>query len=140
MKTATVKVIQTAGLEGRKDMESRELAEYCASLCLDKKAQNVIILDLRDQTTIADYFIVASGSSQPQVQTISENVLRSLRKFGHKPLREEGVQDGRWALIDLGDIMVHVFQEQMREFYDLEGLWQEAPRMRVEDGPSTSID
>lgn len=136
MSTATVKVIKASPIEGRKDMESLELAEYCANLCLDKKALNVVILDLSNKTTIADYFVVASGASQPQVQTICENLIRSLRKFGHKPLREEGVQDGRWGLIDLGDIMVHVFQEHMRDFYDLEGLWQDAPKIRVEDPES----
>ncbi len=121
-------------MEGHKNMASQELAEYCANLCLEKKALNVVILDLRENTTIADYFVVASGASQPQVQTISEHVIRTLKKFGHKPLREEGVQDGRWGLIDLGDIMVHVFQEHMRDFYDLEGLWQDVPKARVEDG------
>lgn len=136
MTTATIKVIKASTIEGRKDMESQELAEFCANLCLDKKGLNVVILDLSSQTTIADYFVVASGASQPQVQTICEHVIRTLRKLGHKPLREEGVQDGRWGLIDLGDIMVHVFQEHMREFYDLEGLWDNAPRTRVEDPDS----
>ncbi len=135
MSTATVKVkvIKASPIEGHRDMESLELAEYCSNLCLEKKAMNVVILDLTKTTTVAEYFIIASGAPMPQVQTICAHVIQSLKKLGHKPLREEGVQGGRWGLIDLGDIMVHVFQEHVRDFYDLEGLWQDTVKTRVED-------
>ena len=122
--------------EARRDMSPREIAEFCGYLGLEKKAFNVLMVDLRERSSVADYFLVMSGTSQPHVQTIAENIQKQLRKAGHKPVREEGISEGRWALIDTGDVIVHVFQDHMREFYDLEGLWKDAPKVRFADAAS----
>jgi ribosome-associated protein len=119
-------------------MESREIAQTCALKCLEKKAENVVILDLEDKSSVADFFVVASGFSDRQVSTIAEHVSDELRALGLKPLSEEGLVDGRWALIDFGPVIVHVFQDHLRDFYNLEMLWQDAPRTWVKEPDSDS--
>jgi ribosome-associated protein len=118
-------------------MESRKLAEFCAQKCLEKKAENVVILDLGDRSSVADYFVVCSGFSDRQVVAIGEHVADTLRKEGIKTYSQEGMKDGRWALIDFGTVIVHVFQDHLRDFYSLESLWQDAPRIRVQDEESS---
>jgi ribosome-associated protein len=114
-------------------MDSRKLAEACALKCLEKKAENVVILDLEDKSSVADFFVVASGFSDRQVVAIAQHVSDELRREGNKTLSEEGLADGRWALIDFGSVIVHVFQDHLRDFYNLEMLWSDAPRIRVQD-------
>jgi len=115
--------------------DTRKLAELCAQKCLDKKAENVIILDLEDRSSVADFFVVCSGFSDRQVAAIADFVADEARKMGTKVFAEEGMKDGRWALIDLGAVIIHVFQDQLRDFYSLESLWGDAPRIIVkEDG------
>jgi ribosome-associated protein len=114
-------------------MNPKELAEFCAQRCLDKKAENVVILDLENKSSVADYFVVCSGFSDRQVVAIADNVADELRKAGHKPLSHEGMVEGRWALIDFGPVIVHVFQDHLRDFFNLEGLWRDAPRIHVRE-------
>ena len=120
-------------------MEARTLAEYCAKICLEKKAESVVILDLDKKSSVADYFVVCSGFSDRQVSAIAEHVSDELRGQGIKPMSEEGVADGRWALIDFGSVIVHVFQDHMRDFYNLEALWQDVPRIRVREDSKPGI-
>ena len=115
----------------------RKLAEFCAQRSLDKKAENVIILDLEDKSSVADYFVVCSGFSERQVAAIADFVSDEARKYGAKVYAEEGMKEGRWALIDLGAVIVHVFQDHLRDFYSLESLWRDAPRILVKDDGST---
>lgn len=119
-------------------MDSRKIAELCAQKCLEKKAENVVILDLEDRSSVADYFVVASGFSDRQVAAIADHVADELKAQGVKPLSQEGMVDGRWALIDLGPVIVHVFQDHLRDFYNIESLWLDAPRIRVQDPDSSS--
>jgi ribosome-associated protein len=122
-------------------MEARKLAELCAHKCLDKKAENVVILDLEDKSSVADFFVVCSGFSDRQVAAIADFVSDEGRKAGAKVYSEEGTREGRWALIDFGTVIVHVFQDQLRDYYSLESLWRDAPRIRVsEDGSVTEED
>lgn len=114
-------------------MTARELAVTCAKLALDKKAENVLILDLEQKSSVADYFVVCSGMSDRQVAAIGEYVADTLRKEGTRPTNEEGYAEGKWVLIDFGDVILHVFQDHYRDFYSLERLWSEAPRIRVTD-------
>src|SRR5262245_4323855 len=115
--------------------DSRKLAEFCAQKCLDKKAENVVVLDLTDKSSVADFFVVCSGFSDRQVAAIADFVSTEGRNTGNKVYSEEGMHDGRWALIDFGTVIVHVFQDQLRDYYRLESLWQDAPRIRLkEDG------
>ena len=114
-------------------MVERAFAEYLAQSSFDKKAENVVIIDLNGRSPVADYFVVLSASSDRQVIALAEHMAAIGREFGQRPLHMEGLQDGRWAVIDFGSVMVHVFQDYLREYYALESLWIDAPRTRVRD-------
>lgn len=114
-------------------LSSEQRALECARLALDKKATNVRILDIRRLSTIADFLVLADGSSDRQVQAIAESVRTGLKKYG-KALDVEGVSEGRWGVIDYGDVIVHVFQSEVRRYYDLDGVWERAPELPIPDG------
>ncbi len=105
-----------------------------ACLCLkfieERKAVNPVLFRVAEMTSIADYFLVAGGQSTRQVQAVSRHLQRRLKEQGLRPFGVEGETDGNWVLLDYGDVVVHVFYEPFREFYDLEGLWADAPRIR----------
>ena len=102
---------------------------------LGKKAINVAALDVRGLTSIADFFIICSGRSARQVSAIADYVERELRKRKIKPLSVEGAAEGQWVLIDYGYVIIHVFFESARQFYDLDGLWSDAPRLALPGQP-----
>ncbi len=104
----------------------------------DKKAENIVILDLREISSVTDTMIVASGNSDRHVQAVSEFLLQEMKKHGFYPLGSEGLQAGRWALLDYGEIVVHVFYDEVRLHYDLEGVWRDAPL--IFDGRVTESD
>ncbi|MGD8562783.1 MAG: ribosome silencing factor [Desulfarculaceae bacterium] len=108
-----------------------ETAQLCAAAALNKKAQDLLLLDVATLTGYADYFLLASGRSTRQAKAIAENITRCLKKAGVKPLSLDGLREGRWALIDFGDVVVHVFHQPIREFYDLESLWGDASRIEL---------
>jgi ribosome silencing factor RsfS/YbeB/iojap len=113
-------------------LQSQERAQRCAAYILDKKAFNVRILDVRKISSLTDFLVLASGSSDRQVKAAAESVNLGLKKeHGTMPIGMEGLNDGRWALIDYGDVMVHVFHEPVRLFYDLDGLWCDAEEVPV---------
>lgn len=96
---------------------------------LGKKAEAVVVLDVRGLTSIADTFIICSGRSNRQVSAIADHVERFLKQQGLRPLSVEGRKEGLWVLMDYGDVIIHVFYEETRSFYDLEGLWVDAKRI-----------
>lgn len=98
---------------------------------LGKKAMNLVALDVRNLTSFADVFIICSGRSNRQVNAIAEHIQVDLKKHKIKPLSVEGKQDGHWVLLDYGHVIIHVFYDPVREFYDLEGLWLDAPRIET---------
>jgi ribosome-associated protein len=98
---------------------------------LGKKAENLVVLDVRELTSVADAFIICSGRSNRQVQAIAEHIQAELKRQHKKPLSVEGLADGHWALLDYGDVIIHVFYEPVRVFYDLEGLWTDAKRIQT---------
>jgi ribosome-associated protein len=98
---------------------------------LGKKALHVVALDVRELTSIADVFIICSGRSNRQVSAIAENIERQLRGHQIKPLSVEGSAEGHWVLMDYGHVVIHVFFDPVREFYDLEGLWSDARRIPI---------
>ena len=98
---------------------------------LGRKAFNVVALDVAELTSFADTFIICSGRSNRQVDAIAEYIKTDLKKHKIKPLSVEGSKDGHWVLLDYGHIIIHVFYEPMREFYDLEGLWVDARRIET---------
>ena len=99
---------------------------------LERKAHQVVILDVRNLTSLADAFIICSGRSNRQVTAIADFVQRDLKKKGKKPLNVEGKNDGHWVLMDYGDVIIHIFYESLRNFYDLESLWIDAKRLSPE--------
>jgi ribosome-associated protein len=114
-------------------MEAFEKVKICGMLAEEKKAQDVVIMKLDDLTDIADYFLVASGTGERHVRTIADSVETGMKERGVKPYSVEGHHDGRWVIIDYQDIIVHIFLEQLRELYDLESLWIEAKKFRIEN-------
>ena len=96
---------------------------------MGKKAEHLVVLDVREMTSVADAFIICSGRSNRQVQAIAEHIQTDLKKQHKKPLSVEGVTEGHWALLDYGDVIIHIFYEPVRLFYDLEGLWMDARRI-----------
>jgi ribosome-associated protein len=97
------------------------------------KALNVVVLDLHGLASFADTFILCSGRSHRQVSAIAESVQQDLKAKGIKPLGIEGLREGHWVLMDYGDVLIHVFYEPVRIFYDLEGLWSDAKRVELGD-------
>ena len=110
--------------------ESREVAVTAARAAAAKQATGVTILDVQSLIVITDYFVICSGQTDRQVKTIVEEVEKAVRDLGEKPVRREGEADSRWVLLDYVDVVVHVFADQEREYYDLERLWRDAPRVR----------
>ena len=106
-----------------------KLALHCAS---EKKAANLTVIDLREIASFTEFFVVASGGNQRQVQAISDEINERLKKdLNSRPVRIEGYASGEWVLLDYGDFIVHVFEKNAREFYDLERLWRDAKRVDV---------
>lgn len=116
-------------------MQSQERAQLCAAYALDKKAFNVRLLDVRKISSLTDYLLIVSGRSDRQVQAVADSIHLGLKNdHTTMPLAIEGLKEGRWVLLDYGDVMVHVFQEAVREYYDLDGLWSEAAELTVAEG------
>ncbi|HEX5726173.1 MAG TPA: ribosome silencing factor [Longimicrobiaceae bacterium] len=103
-----------------------------ADLLADRKALNVVLLDLRGLSSATDWFVIASGTSDTHVGAIADHVIEELRKAGTRPLNVEGARAGRWVLIDYFDFVVHVFHPAARDFYQLERLWGDAPSHSLE--------
>ena len=110
------------------EISSWEKVLLLSRFALDRKACDLIVLDVQEHTSIADYFIVCSGRSDRQVQSIAQGIEENAAEGGLRPYAVEGAQRGHWALIDFSDVIVHIFYEPVREFYDLDGLWGHAPK------------
>ena len=108
---------------------SGEKSRLAVLAALDKKAVDLALLDLGELSSFADYFLICTGRSNRQVQAIADEVVESLKHAGHPPMGVEGHGEGKWVLIDAGDLIVHVFYEPIRTFYDLESLWHQAERV-----------
>ncbi|WP_340138016.1 ribosome silencing factor [Dissulfurispira thermophila] len=120
--------------KGHGHIESRDKAIEAAKAAIDKKAKDTVILELKDITIIADYFVVCSGESTTQVRAIVENVEKKLKEHRQKPMGIEGLNTARWVLMDYGDVIIHVFEEETRAYYELEKFWLDAPRIPFEEG------
>jgi len=111
--------------------DPRETALLCVRYALDRKAYDLLLLDVSGLTSLADFFLICTGRSDTQVQAIAQSVEESLGKLGRKPRMVEGMSGGQWVLVDYGDVVVHIFLESVREFYDLERLWMRAPIVQL---------
>jgi ribosome-associated protein len=103
---------------------------------IEKKATEMVLLEMRGVSSYTDYFLICSGKSDRQVQAIAQRVAEVLGEEGIQPLGLEGMSEGKWVLMDYGDLVIHVFLEPIRRFYDLEGLWVDAPRIDLQEGVS----
>lgn len=110
-----------------------EVIRRAGELALERKAQDVVALDLRGINTATDFFVMASGTSDIQVKAVAEHIVDELKKEGHRADHVEGMEGGRWVLLDYIDFVVHVFHTQSRAFYQLESLWGDAPRTEFSD-------
>lgn len=116
-------------------MDSYELAKACAKALSEKKGSDIVLLNVSEQTLVCSYFVIASGKSTTQVRALGDNVEERIKKeFGLSPVRTEGLREGRWGVLDYGDVVVHVFNEESRLFYYLERLWDSGRNVeRYED-------
>jgi ribosome-associated protein len=108
-------------------MESQKLAGLCREFADNKKAENIVVLDVRKLSSVTDYFVIASGTSQPHLRAIVEEITGRLRdEHDLRPLRTDGIAAGAWVVMDFFDVIVHVMHAETRRHYDLEGLWGDA--------------
>jgi len=113
-------------------MNTLDKALLASKIIRERKAINPVLFEVGKLTSISDYFLIASGSSSRQVQAISRHLNRRMLENGLKVHGVEGEQEGHWILMDYGDLIIHLFYEPVREFYNLEGLWLEAPRIGMD--------
>jgi ribosome-associated protein len=118
--------------------ESKEVAVAAARAAATKQGADIAILDVHELIVITDFFVIASGSSDRQVKTIVDEVEKAVRERGVRPVRREGETENRWVLLDYVDVVVHVFAEEEREYYDLERLWRDAPEVDWDDPGAVS--
>ena len=119
---------------------TRTWVDQALAAALDKKALDPVLLDVHGQSSYTDFILLLSGRSDRHVQAIGEAVREAMSGEGQRPIGIEGQQQGHWTLIDFGDFVVHVFYHPMREFYDLEGLWCDAPRVALEIPPESQVE
>ena len=100
----------------------------------DRKAEDIVVLDLRQHANIADYFVIATGANKPHLKALYDGLQSCFKEAGFKGYQKAGVPDSGWMIMDYQGVMVHVFERELREFYDLEKLWKDAPRIEVEAG------
>jgi ribosome-associated protein len=121
---------KTAATPEKLTLTSEERALRCAELAFDKKAYDIRALDISRVSSIADFLVIISGNSDKQNQAIADNIRIGLKKYG-KVNDIEGVSEGKWIVMDYGDVLVHIFQNDMRRYYDLDGLWNMAPLLEL---------
>jgi ribosome-associated protein len=122
-----------------KQLTYREKAQVVAEASLERAAEEVVALDVRKAVSFADVFVICTGRSDRQVRAIADAIEEAVVRCGEGPLGIEGYDEGRWVLMDLSDVIVHVFQREVRRRYDLERLWSDAPKLDLrieEDDPS----
>lgn len=114
-------------------MNSKEMAKLVCTALEEKKAENIKVINIEEVSVLADFFIIASGTNRNQVQAMADNVEEILGKEGVNPKQIEGYQTANWVLLDYGDVIVHVFDEENRLFYDLERIWRDGKSVEVEE-------
>jgi ribosome-associated protein len=112
-------------------MDSKTLALLCRDFADNKKAENIVVLDVRDLSSVTDYFVIASGTSEPHLRAIVEEITGKLRdEYALRPVRTDGSTQAAWVALDFFDVIVHIMRAEVRERYDLEGLWGDAKRVK----------
>jgi ribosome-associated protein len=121
------------------EVGAREKALLCVRYALEKKAYDLVLMEVGPFTSLADYFLICTGRSDTQVRAITQSIEEQLGHFNVRPLSIEGYARGHWVVIDYGDVIVHVFYEPVRDFYDLERLWGRAPRVRLPEPYNSQV-
>lgn len=116
-----------------RDKSGQELAHLCATIALEHKAEDLVVLDVSGLTYFTDYFVIMSGRSTRHVQGLAEALEHELGAKRISSKNCEGLREGHWVLLDYGDVVVHIFYSEKRTFYDLDGLWHDAPRVEFPD-------
>ena len=122
--------IKKATEKEKQSLSSQERALKCAELAFDKKAFDIHALDISKVSSIADFMVIISGASDRQVKAITDSIRIGLKKYG-KVNDVEGESEGKWVVMDYGDVLVHIFHEPLRSYYDLDGLWRMAPELEL---------
>ena len=112
-------------------MDSKKVAQFCWEYADNKKAENIVVLDVRELSSVTDYFVICSGTSEPHLRAISDEIMNKLRDEQKlRPRASDGTLQTAWVVLDYFDVIVHVMKNDVREKYDLEALWGDAPRMK----------
>lgn len=117
----------------RKEADTENVILQCVKAAQEKKAEDIVILNVKGLTSVTDYMIICSGSSDRHVQAIASSIEENLKKSRILPIGIEGVRSGKWVLMDYVDVIIHIFYGPVRKFYDIERLWVDAPRVNVVD-------
>ncbi|MCK5392447.1 MAG: ribosome silencing factor [Deltaproteobacteria bacterium] len=122
---------------GGRQIDSKEKAISIAHAAWEKQAVNPILLEVKSSSDVTDYFLICSANSNRGVKTIVDNIENNLKEIGQKVIGIEGYKEGKWVLVDSADVVIHIFHEPLREFYNIESLWIDAPRLELpfEDNP-----
>ena len=116
------------------EIDSRELALWCAEYADLKKAEDLLVLDMRGLSSVTDHYVLATGGTKPHVRAIWQEVVKRMARDHHvRAAKPEGARENTWVVVDFYDVVVHVMLRQVREQYDLEGLWNDAPRVTLPD-------
>ena len=115
-------------------MDSKKLAQLCREYADNKKAEDIVVLDVQKISSITDYFVIASGTSEPHLRAITDEITDKLRtEYGIRPNATEGNNRAPWQVLDFFDVIVHIMRKDVREHYDLEGLWGDAPKLKAKE-------
>jgi len=119
--------VPRGGIDVANDLSARALADIVVEAAADKKAEDILVMNVSEVTSIADFFVLCSGRGERQVQAVADGIVERAKAAGRNPVGVEGYSSGRWVLIDLGDVVVHAFVPEERDLYNLERLWGDAP-------------
>ncbi|HUU26856.1 MAG TPA: ribosome silencing factor [archaeon] len=125
---------KTALKENKSQKKIRELVFFAGECCLEKKGDDVVVLNLRKVSDVTDYFLICGGYTDIHVRAVTEHMIESMKKrYNISPWHVEGMENGRWVLVDYIDFVIHIFQPETRDFYQLERLWADAERFEISD-------
>jgi ribosome-associated protein len=117
-------------VKGNSRLTSEKLVKLCREIALGKKAEDAIILDVRNVSSVADFFLICTGTSEPHLKAIADEIGRRLRDEGMRPRHRDGYPPSRWIVMDYNDVLVHIFHPELRQRYSLEDLWGDAKRVK----------
>jgi ribosome-associated protein len=129
--------VELQRIEHHEEFDTEMMARSVASYTWDRKALNTVVIDLRGRVSYTDFVVIATGTSDRHVQAVSKHIATQVKhEYGIHTMSREGVEFGQWALTDFGDVILHVFNGKIREEYDLERMWMDAPKLELEDCPA----